>query len=56
MELSQSLEWRAEWRCWQTGIELHYLGTTTLLRIKEVVPRLASTPFDYRDFRYDTNR
>ena len=50
MDLTQSLEWKAEWRCWQTGIELHYLGTT-LLRIKEVLPRVGVSPFDYRSFR-----
>jgi hypothetical protein len=52
MDLTQSLEWKAEWRCWQTGIELHYLGTT-LLRIKEVLPRVGVSPFDYRSFRYN---
>ena len=49
-DLTQSLEWKAEWRCWQTGIELHYLGTT-LLRIKEVGNRVGVSPFDYRALR-----
>lgn len=50
-DLTHTLEWKAEWRCWQTGIELHYLGTT-LLRIKEVANRVGVSPFDYRAFRY----
>ena len=51
VDIAQSLEWKAEWRCWQTGIELQYLGTT-LLRIKEVTQRVGVSPFDYRSFRY----
>ena len=43
MDLTQSLEWKAEWRCWQTGIELHYLGTV-LLRMGR--PREAAAPFE----------
>ena len=50
MDLTQSLEWKAEWRCWQTGIELHYLGTV-LLRIKEVKEGPVNSPFDYRSFK-----
>lgn len=50
-DLTQSLEWRAEWRCWQTGIELHYLGTV-LLRIKEVAQRVGVSSYDYRTFRF----
>lgn len=50
VDIAQSLEWKAEWRCWQTGIELQYLGTT-LLRIKEVTQRVGVSPFDYRSFR-----
>ena len=51
VDIAQSLEWKAEWRCWQTGIELQYLGTT-LLRIKEVTQRVGVSPFDYRSFRF----
>ena len=36
-----------EWRCWQTGVELHYLGVM-ILRVKEVGQENSSAICDYR--------
>ncbi|XP_043222191.1 leucine-rich repeat serine/threonine-protein kinase 1-like isoform X1 [Amphibalanus amphitrite] len=47
--LSSVLSGPAEWRCWQTGIELKY-ADTTLIRIRELLGYLRYSP-DYRKFR-----
>ncbi|GAB6033061.1 hypothetical protein CHUAL_012677 [Chamberlinius hualienensis] len=41
------LEKRAEWVCWQTGIELRYAGTS-LFHVKEVLAELNNYPCEYR--------
>lgn len=38
--LITALSRRAEWVCWQTGLELRYLDTT-LLKVREVMPHLS---------------
>lgn len=40
--LMSALSRRAEWVCWQTGLELRYLDTT-LLKIREVMPHLSGS-------------
>ena len=47
--LSSVLAGPAEWRCWQTGIELKY-ADTTLIRIRELLGYLRYSP-DYRKMR-----
>ena len=47
--LSSVLAGPAEWRCWQTGIELRY-ADTTLIRIRELLGYLRYSP-DYRKLR-----
>ncbi|XP_037075473.1 leucine-rich repeat serine/threonine-protein kinase 1-like [Pollicipes pollicipes] len=47
--LSSVLAGPAEWRCWQTGIELQY-ANTTLIRIRELLGYLRYSP-DYRKMR-----
>ncbi|XP_064473089.1 leucine-rich repeat serine/threonine-protein kinase 1-like isoform X2 [Ornithodoros turicata] len=40
--LMSALSRRAEWVCWQTGLELRYLDTT-LLKLREVMPHLSGS-------------
>ncbi|GFS86526.1 hypothetical protein NPIL_84741 [Nephila pilipes] len=42
---------RAEWICWQTGMELRYLDTT-LFRMKEHLSHLNNAPFEYRQMKF----
>lgn len=45
------LEKRAEWVCWQTGIELRY-ANTSLFRMKEILNNINNSPYDYRQMRF----
>ncbi|XP_067128785.1 leucine-rich repeat serine/threonine-protein kinase 1 [Centruroides vittatus] len=49
--LASILNQRAEWVCWQTGMELRYLDST-LFRMKEILPYLNNSPCDYRQMRF----
>lgn len=49
--LASILNQRAEWICWQTGMELRYLDST-LFRMKEILPYLNNSPCDYRQMRF----
>lgn len=42
---------KAEWLCWQTGMALKYLGTS-LIRVKEVLPTLNNTPYEYFNMKF----
>lgn len=42
---------KAEWLCWQTGIALRYFDTF-LIRVKEVLPQLRNTPYDYYHMKF----
>lgn len=45
------LDKRAEWVCWQTGIELRY-ANTSLFRMKEVLTNLSNAPCEYRQMHF----
>ncbi|KAG1714290.1 Leucine-rich repeat serine/threonine-protein kinase 1 [Nymphon striatum] len=58
--LASLSSYKAEWVCWQTGLELRYFDTT-LFRIKEMLPESylylgpntrCNTPYDSYDYRH----
>ncbi|XP_022246027.1 leucine-rich repeat serine/threonine-protein kinase 1-like [Limulus polyphemus] len=50
-QLASVFSRRAEWVCWQTGMELRYMDTT-LFRMKEILPHLSSVPYDYSQMKF----
>ncbi|XP_076373717.1 leucine-rich repeat kinase isoform X2 [Tachypleus tridentatus] len=50
-QLASVFSRRAEWVCWQTGMELRYMDTT-LFRMKEILPHLSSAPYDYSQMKF----
>ena len=50
------VENKPEWVCWQTGLELRYLGTT-LFSMKQVLPKIPSANlFDYHGMKIVLNQ